>query len=457
MLRLLFVFGIVALGAAYSLKGPFYVLLFYLWNAYFRPESWVWSDLLWSLRLSLTIGIFLLVASIPRLQQFRLTRQTGLILLFLVQATIATLASEHSALAMPFYIEFVKIVIVTLLITILVDSEDRYRMTLAVIAFSLGFEAAKQGWAQLILNPGATNTNEHLMLGDNNGVAMGMMMLIPIFMALAETSRTRVERLTHRFFIGGVIYRGVSTYSRGGFLAGSLVALVSLWRAKHRIRTLIIVAIVAVGVTAVMPERFWDRMQTITAASDERDASAASRIYFWGLATQMAADRPLTGVGFNSFRYSFNRYNTMPEYANTIRTVHSSWFGVLSELGYPGFILFVALIGGSLLSCQRLKKQATLKGRLNLAIYATHLQTSLMVFVVGGSFLSAQYLELVWHLLALVAALERIVANADPSVDQRQPAVVPTVRAQAIIPRFRPDPRRRAAVSGSEASRHRSP
>ena len=59
---------------------------------------------------------------------------------------------------------------------------------LIVIGLSLGFEAAKQGWAQFILNPGASNINTHPALGDNNGVALAMFMLVPILAALGATA-----------------------------------------------------------------------------------------------------------------------------------------------------------------------------------------------------------------------------------------------------------------------------
>ena len=38
MLRDIFVLAIIVVGAAYSTVGAFYGLLFYLWNAYFRPR-----------------------------------------------------------------------------------------------------------------------------------------------------------------------------------------------------------------------------------------------------------------------------------------------------------------------------------------------------------------------------------------------------------------------------------
>jgi hypothetical protein len=41
MLRTLFVVLLITGGVNYSLQGPFYALLFYIWKAYLRPEDWV--------------------------------------------------------------------------------------------------------------------------------------------------------------------------------------------------------------------------------------------------------------------------------------------------------------------------------------------------------------------------------------------------------------------------------
>lgn len=449
MFRLIFVFGIIAVGAFYSLQGPFYALLFYLWYAYFRPEYWVWTDILWSLRLSLIIGTFLLLVSLPSLYKLRWSWLNILLLLFLLHSGLSVAFSSHQELAMPFWIEFLKVIVITLLMTFLVDSEKRYRLTLAVIAFSLGFETAKQGWAQFVLNPGATNNNPHLMLGDNNGVALGMMMLIPIFLALSQTAHNHWERYIHRFFIGGVVYRGISTYSRAGFLAAAVVGVVSLWRAKHKVRTLVIVAVLAAAVAGAMPQQFWDRMQTISASQEERDESAQGRLYFWGIALEMAADHPWLGVGFNSYRYSFDDYDMLEGSFGSERAVHSSWFGTVAELGYPGLLIFVVILYSALASSYRIKRRATEKGLTNIATYAAHIQTSLFVFLVGGTFLNAQYLELLWHFVGLTIALEGIYLRA-AAEQAAVPATQPAVAAPAPRPRFHPQtvPPRAATGTG---------
>src|SRR5205823_3760146 len=140
---------------------------------------------------------------------------------------------------------------------------------LIVIALSLGFEGAKQGWVTLFRNPGGINENFLPMLGDNNGVAVGMLMLVPVFIALAQTSQTAWERRFHQFFLVGVAYRAISTYSRGAFLAAGALAIVYVLRSKRKVRSALGTAFLAVTLLSVLPQSFWDRMSTIPTSEDE--------------------------------------------------------------------------------------------------------------------------------------------------------------------------------------------
>lgn len=413
MLRLIFVFAIASVGIFYALQGPFYALLFYLWNAYFRPEQWVWSDLVYRLDLSLTIGIYLVFRSLFILREFRLSKQVILILLFLGQSVVSLFLSEHWDWSLTYWIEFLKVLIVTVLITFLVNDAARFRLTFLVIAYSLGFEAVKQGWAQLVLNPGGQNNNPHPALGDNNGVAIGVLMLIPVFVALAQTAGSRWERYLHRFFIIGLFYRGISTYSRGGFLAASVLGLISFWRSPRKLRALVAMAILATIILFAMPPKFWDRMQTIRSTEDTRDAAAEGRLHFWRVAVRMADEKPLFGVGFNAFKPSFAKYDPSGGAWGDDRAVHSAWFGVLSEMGYPGLVLFLAVFTVAFVSCWRILKGTRGDPVLNdLRSYAISLQTSLIVYAVGITFFSGHYNEIFWHFIGLSVALERIHGTA---------------------------------------------
>jgi putative inorganic carbon (HCO3(-)) transporter len=435
MLRTIFVFGIVLIGVVYAFQGPFNILLFYLWYAYFRPEYWVWDPaLVSSLNLSLVIGVVLLVSSLSALRSFRWSRQATLLVLFFLQSGISLLASEHFDWSLLWWTDFAKALIVSFLIAALVTDAKRYRLALMVIAYSLGLEAAKQGWAQMVLNTGATNNNPNPMLGDNNGVAAGMMMLIPLFIALAQTAKTFWERWLHRFFVVGVLYRGISTYSRGGFLAAVAVGLVLLWYSPRKIRAVLFVAALGWIVVAAMPQSFWDRMNTMTVSAESRDAVSEGRLSMWSVAVHMADARPLTGVGFNGFERSFSDYDTTRGAFGENRAVHSAWFGVLADMGYPGLVLFVLIVAGALHSSFRLSwRTRRHPAARDLRAYSSAMFASLVAYVVAMTFLSGQYLEMFWHLVGLSMALDAIRAGATSPVSvpawQAPPAAQPMVVA----------------------------
>jgi putative inorganic carbon (hco3(-)) transporter len=429
MIRTLLVAVAMIVGWGFALQSVLYAACLYLWIAYFRPESWAWSDIFATLNLSYLAGAYLVVRTLISGVPLRLGLRGWLLVLFLVQALIATSLGPDSAYSFGYLREFAKVILISVVLMNVVRTSSDLRLVLIVIAVSLGFEAVKQGWAQLILNPGARNGNGVPFLGDNNLVAVGMAMLIPIIAALAETSSGWRKR-AWQFASIGVFYRALSTYSRGGFLSLGAVSGILFWRSPHKLKTILAIAVVALLVLPVLPGQFWDRMSTITAPSEDGDNSSESRLHFWQVAVAMATDRPLVGVGHSGYPRAYNKYDWTEGKYGANRAVHSAWFGVLAELGYPGLLLFVAIIGSSFLACRRVRRAAA-RGEVpaEMAPYAIALESALVAFVVGGSFVSFQYNEMLWHFFALSVALERV-AVAEAAVsrapEDEQGAAAPT-------------------------------
>jgi O-antigen ligase len=149
-------------------------------------------------------------------------------------------------------------------------------------------------------------------------------------------------------------------------------------------------------------------MGTITASSEQQDASARGRLHFWEVATAMANAKPFTGVGFNGFERSYTAYDRTKDFGED-RSVHSVWFGLLSELGYPGLLLFVAILLSGIWSCRQVGAIAKRDpSRAELGHYARALSTSLVVYAAGGTFLPAQYNEMLWHFVGMTIALQAI-------------------------------------------------
>jgi probable O-glycosylation ligase (exosortase A-associated) len=408
MLRTIFVSVVFLIGSGFALKSTLYALGLYLWIAYFRPETWAWSSIFTTLNLSYIAGAYLVVRTVLSGAAFRLPLRSALLFIYLGWALLSTWQGLHYDYSMAYWQEFAKAVVISYLITVVVQSAADFRFVLLVITFSLGFEAVKQGWLQLVLNPGAPNTNPIPFLGDNNVVAVGMAMLLPIIAALAATSQGWQKRL-FQFMSIGVLYRALSTYSRGGLMSIAALGAMHVWRSPYKARTAAAVLLAVALILPALPQQYWDRMATITASPEERDDSQSGRLYFWQVATAMANDHPVLGVGHNGYAAAYDEYDRSLGQYGSARSVHSVWFGVLAEAGYPGLLLYIAIVMSSWFACVRVRRSAQ-HGAVpkELGAYATALETGLVAFIVGGTFVPFQYIEMLWHYFGLTIALERV-------------------------------------------------
>jgi O-antigen ligase len=67
------------------------------------------------------------------------------------------------------------------------------------------------------------------------------------------------------------------------------------------------------------------------------DESAMGRLYAWQAAWNMGLDNPIFGVGISNFYYNYFFYSTHWDGLN--HAVHSTWLGVLAEIGIIGFVV----------------------------------------------------------------------------------------------------------------------
>jgi probable O-glycosylation ligase (exosortase A-associated) len=440
MLRTIFVAAIVALGARYALRNAFGALLLYLWVAYFRPEGWLWNaDWLNALNLSFVVGLYLLARTPGSDARFRFDVRSKLLFAFLGVSLASMLASDYLAYSWRYWLDFSKTIVITYLLVSLVIDESRFRIVVLVIALSLGFESAKEGWLTFFRDPGGINTNTLINIGDENETAVALLMLVPLFFALARTATTRWERWVHTGFAIGVAYRAVTTYSRGGFLACGALILMSIARSRHKMRAALAVGIISFVVVSVMPQKFWDRMSTIKTSEEElTDTSALSRLHFWRVAGRMVADRPLLGVGHNAFNAAYDKYDFSLGQYGAGRSVHSIWFGTAAELGLTGLLVFLLILGLAVAGCFRVAAWSS-RGQVSpgLGHFARALQTSFCVLAVGGTFVPFQYKEMLWHFFGLSTALYALgretVARAAVTQPVRLPAVNPSFRARPAV------------------------
>jgi O-antigen ligase len=193
------------------------------------------------------------------------------------------------------------------------------------------------------------------------------------------------------------------------------IAIVYVLRGQRKLAATAALVVAAVVIVPALPQEFWDRMSTIAMPNNlrEDDISSRGRLYFWEVAMDMANDSPLVGIGHNTFNANYNRFDKTNGQYGFDRSVHSAWFGVLAEDGYPGLLLFITILALAFRACARARKAARVGPEYeNLRKFAFAIETALVAFCVGGTFLPFQYTEMLWHVIGLSIALDGLARAA---------------------------------------------
>jgi probable O-glycosylation ligase (exosortase A-associated) len=431
VLRLIFVVILLLYGFIQSLRGPFYGLLLYLAIAYFRPDTWIWGDQLTSWNISFVAGLYVILLLVLYRERLWFGWPVWLIALFCTHGLFATILSPHPEFSWFWWQAFAKVTFITILIAGLVNTEQRLRLALLVIVFALGFESVKQGWAYLFLRTDAANQNSITILGDNNAVAVGMLMLASVLLAFFQTSSGWARKGLFAFMLIGVFFRSLTTYSRGGLLAFAAMCIIYWARSKQRLRTAMVVSTFALILLPLMPSGYWNRISTISTDEEEMDSSSIGRLHFWSTAVQIANDHPLFGVGTNGFQASYDDYDQLEGHFGRMRAVHSTWFGILADQGYVGLFMLVGIMFLAFRACGRVRAAAKRAQKDELFAFAAALQAALVAVVVGGTFLSFHYVEMLWHFLGLSFALERVAVHEGLTLNLPAQAFNPEIAISA--------------------------
>lgn len=424
MLRLLLVLGIIGFGTAAGFFNRYAALLLYLWFAFFRPQEWVFTDIS-ALHLSLVVALVLIIPSLltGRFPVIGHPLTLGMTLL-VAAALVAELVTPLQRTDWSWLRLVAQSLLIGTLLVRLVDSAERLRTAIAVVACSVGFHTAKQGLI-FLLRPGfRVSEGVGGSFGDNNSYAVLCAMVGLLLLAIARTQRPGWFR--RGFFAAGCLslLTVVATFSRGGLLAAVAGLLVYGLLRGLSVRWLVAAAVVAVAAVPfiTVPEGYTDRLKTIESYQD--DASAAGRLYFWTVALEMSADQPL-GVGIQNFNNMFDRYDSTGGLAyGTGRSVHNSHLQVLTEAGFFGFAVWIFLLFYSVSLGLRIRRRALQSDGPNRLMYvalAEGITAGFIAFIVGGTFTAIAWNDFTWCLFAILAALDRL-SRAEVT---QLPAVLP--------------------------------
>ena len=199
MIRLILLVVMLLVGFAASVRSRFGALLFYIWFALFRPQEWVWTDIT-SLRLSLVIGLLLVVSSLATGVMPNLTHPLSVGgLLLLGAAFVAQNHAVNPELSWYWCQYLAKLVVVSLFLVTLVSTRKRLVVLIAVISASFGFYTAKAGLVSFLSGGLRFGAGQAGAFSDSNGYAIAGVMVVYLLVATAQNTSLRwLARITGR-------------------------------------------------------------------------------------------------------------------------------------------------------------------------------------------------------------------------------------------------------------------
>jgi probable O-glycosylation ligase (exosortase A-associated) len=322
-----------------------------------------------------------------------------------------------------------------LLIASLATTQVRIHAVVVTSVLSLLYYGVKGGLFTLLT--GGQNKVEGPLLsiiGDNNQLALAILMTIPLAVYLIRVSANRWVRRGLALAIALSVVSIIGSYSRGALISLAVLGLVWILSTRRGYLYLGMGAAVIGGALFFMPASFWQRagtIQTILQNGSQADPSVHGRILGWHVAYYYARDHFPWGAGFYCPQ--------LPELFDTYfpgekpHAAHSIYFQVLGEQGFIGLAIYLMVIAGAFWKCSRIIKDTQNRPELEWANELTKMiRVSLLMFCIAGSALSMAYYDLFVNLLALLAPLSELCAARSRATVLARPAALPAPKGAVV-------------------------
>jgi len=394
---------IVRRGHTLSYAG---LLLFTIF-LYFRPYE-LFSALSALSSMTFWIAILTLVAFIPA--QFSLEgnitarpREVNLLLLFCLTAIASIPLAINPGEAYGAFVEYLKPVIIFIVIINVVRTEARLKkligisLTVSIVAsvsaindFRAGVLADNRVWG-LIGN----------LLSNPNDLALHLATMVPLAVALAFVSRGAIRKTLYAICALLMVAANVVTFSRGGFLGLVGGGAVLAWKLGRRNRlAMVMIVLVFVGMFALAPGGYGNRLGSIFDASKDASGSSGARQALLTLSIQVALRHPLLGIGMGNFHIV-----SIHEQVS-----HNAYTTVAAEMGMTALVLYVLFIITPLRRLRQIEREtlAAAGRRSHFYYLAIGAQASLVAYMISSFFATVPYHFYVYYLVGYAVCLRRL-------------------------------------------------
>lgn len=417
-MRDVFLIGAIVAILGMAFVHPFAGVLLWAWFALQNPHDEVWS-------FSRALPLNLIIAAVTGIAwAFSRERKAlpnhiliWLMLLFLGWSTFNTFFAFRPDWSWIFWDRVWKTFALGVFVAMLANNRVRMHAIVWVAVLALFYFGVKGG-VFTILNGGVNRVfgPENTIIQDNNQLAVALLMALPLANYLRRQTANRRIAWGLIFGISLTLLAVVGTYSRGAVIGLGALALVGLFRSQNRLMYLIFAGTIAILVIQLMPDAFWQRLDTIQSA--QADASFHAREVSWQVSWLYAVDHFPFGAGFYGPQLTSLYHIYFP--TEEPHAAHSIYFQVLGENGFVGLALYISILVCALWRCSRIMRIARNRPDLQWAYdLARMIQMSLFAFCVAGAGLSMAYYDLFIVCLGLIVSLDQVTRSQSVTIVQQ--------------------------------------
>ena len=343
------------------------------------------------------LGIFSLIINVA-LGRITLywQREMSFFLVFFLLVTIGVFLAYDFDISYKFWQDvFLKIFIVFFLVVWTIGDKKEYLWLLRVI-ISCGIILAcitiyNKIYSISLIGGSRASIGEKLStLNDPNDLALTLLIPFSFGLSLLVTKSNYIFSRVMGLVSSLLIFQAIlATQSRGGLLG---LAGVVTYFLSHKIKSKLVLFMLGLLVVIFLYVVANIAHREMGGAVQGIDESSMGRINAWKTAINMAIHHPFFGVGLDGFMSNY--YNFAVAWNRTNPAVHSSWFGVLAEAGFPGLFLFILCVYSAMkatrLNIQKIEAMNTITTPQKpvFQIIASGIYSGLIGFCISSTFLS---------------------------------------------------------------------
>jgi len=328
-----------------------------LLTLFIRPQDWAGSPLygLPLNQVSVWGGLIAGVINQSKAGRDLKTPHTFLIIAFVLLSFISNAVHGDAGFGFSQCVAFFKRFLVYVMFLLLLDSPKKVKQTFFIImvfTVILSFQAIYQsqhggmGWAHQILHTSGNldeKGNLQIPVFDGrtfwiglwdgpNVLCLAYLIAVPFcFGNIIKKGKSFVYKFINLFSVGMLVFGIYLTNSRGGFLSlGAMILLFVVFR--FGVKKGIILAMVCLPLFLIFSP---SRMKELNSKED----SAHERTWTWERGLRMAKENPVFGIGRGKFPLQ------------TGLVAHNNYVSSMSETGYFGLLLYIALVYLTIKSC----------------------------------------------------------------------------------------------------------